>query len=93
MAMFVDPDTETPVKVLDSCITADNPARFQPSLPANISCRKFAHPQRPRFPWQLKLCICGENHGNTSNTTSWQSWHWKPNSGNAAVKSPAAAFR
>jgi len=30
MAMFVDPDTETPVKVLDSCITADNPARFQP---------------------------------------------------------------
>ncbi len=30
MAMFVDPDTQTPVQVLDSCITPDNPARFQP---------------------------------------------------------------
>lgn len=30
MAMFVDPDTETPVKVLDSCITASKPAKFPP---------------------------------------------------------------
>jgi isopenicillin N synthase-like dioxygenase len=29
IAMFVDPDTETPVDVLESCITEDSPAKYE----------------------------------------------------------------
>ena len=30
IAVFVDPDTDTPVEVLASCIDEDHPARFEP---------------------------------------------------------------
>jgi isopenicillin N synthase-like dioxygenase len=41
MAMFVDPDSDTVVDVLDSCITADKPAMFPPLTAGEHILRKI----------------------------------------------------
>ncbi|MES2604898.1 MAG: 2OG-Fe(II) oxygenase family protein, partial [Pseudomonadota bacterium] len=50
MALFVDPDTETPVKVLDSCITADMPAKFPPLTAGEHILQKIRATHKDRFP-------------------------------------------
>ncbi len=49
MALFVDPDTETPVQVLDSCISADKPARFPPLTAGEHIQRKIKATHKDRF--------------------------------------------
>jgi isopenicillin N synthase-like dioxygenase len=50
MAMFVDPDTETPVQVLDSCITPTQPARFAPLTAGEHILNKIKATHKDRFP-------------------------------------------
>lgn len=50
MALFVDPDTATPVKVLDSCITPEKPALFPPLTAGEHILRKIRATHKDRFP-------------------------------------------
>ena len=49
MALFVDPDTETPVHAIESCVSENNPAKFPPVTAGEHILQKIEATHKQRF--------------------------------------------